>query len=81
MPAAPSQSGTLGLPAPPLWEPREALRIRPGLNKTATAYRNPSAAVAAAQLCMKRLHPLNLSGALKDGAQVGRRFFLLRVPL
>ena len=37
------------------------LRIRPGFDKSVRAYRNPSAAAAAAQLCIKRLY------AVKDG--------------
>ncbi len=40
---------------------KKTLRIRPGFHKTAGACRNPSAAAAAAQLCMKRLY------AVKDG--------------
>ena len=45
----------------PIGEPRKPLRIRLGFHKTSTAYRNPSAAAAAAQLCIKRLY------AVKDG--------------
>ena len=37
------------------------LRIRPTLNKTVSTHRNPSAAAAAAQLCIKRLY------AVEDG--------------
>ena len=40
---------------------KKTLRIRPGFHKTAGACRNPSAAAAAAQLCIKRLY------AVKDG--------------
>ena len=54
------------LPAPPPGS-RGIVRIRSRFHKNAGAYCNPSAAAAAAQLCMKRLHPLNLSGALGDG--------------
>ena len=51
----------------PPGEAKGPLRICPRFLKTAGAYRNPSAAAAAAQLCMKRLHPLNLSGAPRKG--------------
>ncbi len=40
----------------PIGEPRGSLRIRLSLYKVITAYRNPSAAAAAAQLCIKRLY-------------------------
>ena len=40
---------------------KKTLRIRPGFHKTAGTCRNPSAAAAAAQLCIKRLY------AVKDG--------------
>ena len=50
-----------GLPAPPTGEPSGLLRIRLGYHEAIGAYRNPSAAAAAAQLCMKRLY------AVEDG--------------
>ena len=40
----------------PPGEAKGPLRICPRFLKTAGAYRNPSAAAAAAQLCMKRLY-------------------------
>ena len=49
-----------GLPAPPSGS-RGIVRICPRFLKTAGAYRNPSAAAAAAQLCIKRLY------AVEDG--------------
>ena len=45
----------------PPGEAKGPLRICPRFLKTVGAYRNPSAAAAAAQLCMKRLY------AVKDG--------------
>ena len=44
-----------GLPAPPSGS-RGIVRIRPGFHEAITAYRNPPAAAAAAQLCMKQLY-------------------------
>ena len=45
----------------PPGEAKGVVRIRPGFHKNAGACCNPSAAAAAAQLCMKRLY------AVKDG--------------
>ena len=45
----------------PPGEAKGVVRIRPGFHKNAGACRNPSAAAAAAQLCIKRLY------AVKDG--------------
>ena len=49
-----------GLPAPPSGS-RGIVRIRLRFHKTVSTHRNPSAAAAAAQLCIKRLY------AVEDG--------------
>ena len=51
----------------PTGEPRGMVRICLGFYKDVSTCRNPSAAAAAAQLCMKRLHLLNLSGVPRKG--------------
>ena len=42
--------------ATPPGEAKGVVRIRPGFHEAITAYRNPSAAAAAAQLCIKQLY-------------------------
>ena len=42
----------------PIGEPRWTVRIRLRFYKTITAYRNPSAAAVAAQLCIKQLYAI-----------------------
>ena len=47
-----------GAPASPRGKPRGPVRIRPGFHEDVSACRNPSAAAAAAPLCMKQLYAI-----------------------